>query len=29
MKFSAKQSIFMVAPKFASKFPDERRKTKV
>lgn len=29
MKFSAKLSIITVAPKFASKFPDERRKTKV
>ena len=29
MKFSAKPNIIAVAPKFASKFPDERRKTKV
>ena len=29
MKCSAKPSTITVAPKFASKFPDERRKTKV
>ena len=29
MKYGDKPSIVSVAPKFASKFPDERRKTKV
>ena len=29
MKFGSNQSIITVAPKFASKFPIERRKSKV